>query len=487
MNLFANPRGGFLEDTVSRSNQLCPAPSSTSSTSSQQQQLNSMKAPLHVPPKSPKSGPSFLLFGGTSANKPSKPRRRHRSRSKDRQQVRSPSPLSGESLVDDTLTDPSPNPFHVVDDDELSSTADFSLEKVDKSPRRRSKPGDSMYHQEAPKLFFRKSQCANVPMEEILVSGGNPMETAKEALAAGDYARAVSLLETLQEAQQKRFGEEHISVAAALHNVGVARLRMGDHAKGEETLIRAVAIRRKVLPNDHLDLAASLGKLGSARVVLRKLDDAHENLREAIRIVRKAQGRSKTMARLLSTLACLYFEAGELRSAQATFEDAVEIYSEVFSQERNRDGCMLQMTEAMCNVGSIQNKRKQFGPATSTLTQALDLQRGVMGHDNPRVIATLDNLGYSFSKSKSYTRAMSCYKEMLSAQLSLYGAFTPECCETLKKQLLMYEKLGDLSGAVKCASKVMDKAKSVPTSDDCISEINKIYVELKRRYKKQKR
>jgi tetratricopeptide (TPR) repeat protein len=230
-----------------------------------------------------------------------------------------------------------------------------------------------------------------------------------------------------------------------------------------------------------------LGKLGSAQVVLRKFDDAHENLREAIRIIRKTLGRChKTMAQLLSMLACLYFEVGELFSAQATFEDAVDIYREVFPTESDRDACMLQMTEAMCNTGSIQNKRKNFTEATHSFTQALALQRGIMGHDNPRVIASLDNLGYSYSKNKSYNRALSCYKEMLSAQLSRYGAFTPECCETLKKQIVIYEKLKDLNGAIKATKKALDKVSALPTSDDCIAEIQRIRSGLKRKRKNQK-
>jgi hypothetical protein len=228
-----------------------------------------------------------------------------------------------------------------------------------------------------------------------------------------------------------------------------------------------------------------LGKLGSAQVVLRKFDDAHENLREAIRIIRKTLGRChKTMAQLLSILACLYFEVGELFSAQATFEDAVDIYREVFPTETDRDACMLQMTEAMCNTGSIQNKRKHFTDATHSFTQALALQRGIMGHDNPRVIASLDNLGYSYSKSKSYNRALSCYKEMMSAQLSRYGAFTPECCETLKKQIVIYEKLKDLNGAINATKKAFDKVSALPTSDDCIVEIQKIRSGLKRKNQK---
>ena len=139
---------------------------------------------------------------------------------------------------------------------------------------------------------------------------------------------------------------------------------------------------------------ASLAKLGSARVALQKFDDGLDVLREALSIARKSLGRSnKTVAQILCHIACLYFEASELFSAQATFEDALEIYREVFPTATDRDACMTQMTETLCNIGSIQNKRKNFSAAIDCFREALDLQRGIMGHDHPRVIATLDNLG----------------------------------------------------------------------------------------------
>lgn len=135
-------------------------------------------------------------------------------------------------------------------------------------------------------------------------------------------------------------------------------------------------------------------------------------------------------------------------SAQATFEDALDIYRVVFQGETDRDACMAQMTETLCNIGSIQNKRKNFVGAIESFREALDLQRGIMGHDHPRVIASLDNLGYSFAKNKSYNQALICYKEMLSAQTSQYGLFSMSCCDTLKKQILIYDKLKNTDEAL---------------------------------------
>lgn len=204
-----------------------------------------------------------------------------------------------------------------------------------------------------------------------------------------------------------------------------------------------------------------MAKLGSARTALRKFDEGLCDLRESLKITRRVLGRNhRTVAQILCHIACLYFEAGELFSAQNTFEDALEMYRGLFQIEADRDACMAQMTESLCNIGSIQSKRKHFSSAIESFREALYLQRGILGHDHPRVIATLDNLAYSFSKSKSYNQALTCYKEMLNAQISHYGSFTGECCDTLAKQVLIYGKLKSVDDAVKVVTKYLESVRS---------------------------
>jgi tetratricopeptide (TPR) repeat protein len=217
--------------------------------------------------------------------------------------------------------------------------------------------------------------------------------------------------------------------------------------------------------------------LGSARTALEKFDEGLQDLREALQITRRALGRNhRTVAQILCHIACLYFEADEMFSAQATFEDALEIYRTVFPVDADRDACMAQMTETLCNIGTIQNKRKNFSGAIESFREALDLQRGITGHDHPRVIASLDNLGYSFSKSKAYNQALTCYKEMLSAQVSHYGSITMECCDTLKKQVLIYGKLKNAAAAEQAVTSFLEQTKSKNQNSAC----DPVIVELER-------
>jgi tetratricopeptide (TPR) repeat protein len=218
-----------------------------------------------------------------------------------------------------------------------------------------------------------------------------------------------------------------------------------------------------------------LAKLGSARTALGKFDEGLFDLREALKIARRVLGRNhRTVAQILCHIGCLYFEAGELFSAQSTFEDALELYRGAFQVEIDRDACMAQLTETLCNIGSIQNKRKNFSGAIESFREALYLQRGILGHDHPRVIATLDNLAYSFSKSKSYNQALTCYKEMLTAQISHYGSFADECCDTLSKQVLIYGKLKNVDDAIQVVTKHLEsirrKSEHLTAGTDPVAE-----------------
>lgn len=95
-----------------------------------------------------------------------------------------------------------------------------------------------------------------VPAENGRITGRELHESAKALLNDGDYEQALNMFSAILNAQIERFGsEQHSSVGAALHNVGVVRLRMGDHVIAEEVLLRAASIRRSVLGAAHLDLA----------------------------------------------------------------------------------------------------------------------------------------------------------------------------------------------------------------------------------------
>jgi tetratricopeptide (TPR) repeat protein len=326
----------------------------------------------------------------------------------------------------------------------------------------------------------------NNNISTVRVSGRDLHESAKLSLNAGDYNKALPQFQAILAAQVERFGTLHPSVGAAMHNVGVCRQRMKQFDNAEELFLKAIQIRQETLGPEHLEVAASLSKLGQTRVFQHKLEEAFEDLRLACKIARLNLGyEHKTVAQMLCHTACLYFEAGELFAAQASFQDALDIYRNIWSDQVDRDGCMAQLTDTLCNIGSIQNRRKRFDDAVQSFKEALDLQRGIIGHDHPRVVATLDNLAFSYSKTRDYASALTCYKKMLRAQISHSGTFSDECFETFRKQVVMYEKLKRFPDAVEDVKETLRLQKSMlPRNCDIVVHTKMLLEELTEKMKR---
>ena len=364
--------------------------------------------------------------------------------------------------------------------------------------------------------------ASDTRIDDSSLTGRALHEHAKLALNKEDYGTALHSFEALLEAQIQRFGPCHASVAAAMHNVGgennkrvrfwvmlchysfadvccflpcpcflkcnsllVCRQRMGQFALAENLLAEAVQIRRQTLGNDHVEVAASLSKLGSVRLQAGRIEEAFTDLQKALKIAKKLQ-KPKTIAQMLCHLGCFYFQVQELFAAQATFQEALTLYREFWQEESanlnpaDRNALMLQLTDTLCNIGTIQNRRKRFSNAISSFQEALDLQRGVLPNDHPRILSTLDNLAYAYSKNKEYARAVTCYKNMLKAQVSHYRTFTPQCLETIRKRLLMYEKLKLPNQAVEDLKELVVWQKTLLPRDDPILLETKKLLEIKR-------
>ena len=295
-------------------------------------------------------------------------------------------------------------------------------------------------------------------------SGRDLHETAKYHLNKKSYEKALDCFEAILQAQSARFGPLHPSVGAALHNVGVCRQRMQQHDLAANLFQEAVQIRKQTC--SQLEVAASLAKLGLAQASLGQSEQAFASLRQALTISRQELGSHKTTAQMLCHLGCFYFETSELFAAQAAFQDAYDMYQQVLPQSTaDQHVCLIQMVDTLCNVGSIQNRRKRYNDGIATFLQALD-----MIQDDTKKVATLDNLAYSYSKVKDYANALKCYQQMFRLQCQHSTTFTAECVETFRKQVLMHDKLK--TNPVEAIQDTLRLAQSMGASDAVKSQIS---------------
>jgi eukaryotic-like serine/threonine-protein kinase len=80
---------------------------------------------------------------------------------------------------------------------------------------------------------------------------------------------SLQLFEIVLDCQRRRHGPLHEDVAAALHNVGIANVRMERHEKALQAFEEAVRLRKGSLGRDHPHVAVSTAALVRVHSVIR--------------------------------------------------------------------------------------------------------------------------------------------------------------------------------------------------------------------------
>jgi tetratricopeptide (TPR) repeat protein len=77
-------------------------------------------------------------------------------------------------------------------------------------------------------------------------------------LQVNDFVDALRLFEVVLECQQRRNGDLHPDVAAALHNVGIAQLRALNYPEALKAFEEAARVRKGSLGREHPQVAVSM-------------------------------------------------------------------------------------------------------------------------------------------------------------------------------------------------------------------------------------
>jgi len=293
----------------------------------------------------------------------------------------------------------------------------------------------------------RISRTQSEPVLATAQDGASMYSLADDCIQRGDWNSALSVYEAVLHNQIEKYGPYHASVADACEKLGDLLAYLLKYERATKIFSETLQLKTDLFGHDNLQVATVLAKLGTCQVNLQQIDDAHRSFRNAIKLTIRHLGEDHEMVAMMqSQLACLYFSTGNYLAALGHFEDALGIYQSLVARCINKRKWLASASEALCNIGSVQLKRKRYQFAILSFSKALEMQREVFGLTHPLVVATLDNLAFSYSKKKEYSLGLETYHEMLQAQLSL-KVYDIECYQTLTKLNVLYEKMGDLQGA----------------------------------------
>jgi len=199
-------------------------------------------------------------------------------------------------------------------------------------------------------------------------------------------AEAGSLAAEAAEVTASMFGEVHPATSRALADLAEIEAGTGKHEDARRLLGEAIAIAERVYPSDHPKLAALLQAQGWQLIAVGDLQGAVTAAERAIAIhdaQREPQWPLLGAAHNVAGDALL--SSGQFDAARSHFEAAIDAW--------RRTDDPFQLSIGYNNLGNLSNREGRFDAAVSACNEALAIDSGRLGQDDPELAYPLSCLG----------------------------------------------------------------------------------------------
>jgi len=202
-----------------------------------------------------------------------------------------------------------------------------------------------------------------------------------EQIRLEDYRKARSILEPALETFATLLGDDCVTSAGTLEQIGIATIR--DHLPevAKNYFVRATAARRATVGPNHPDMANALYLLGSSCLDARQYAEGETYLREALSIDRKhcAMGSSRYAA-MLERMAQAMLGQQRTLEAEAFCLQAISI------TEQNNAQKSLPAAGFLSTLAEIHVQYGEFEVAEAHLSQSLQLHERLLSARSPQMI-----------------------------------------------------------------------------------------------------
>lgn len=223
----------------------------------------------------------------------------------------------------------------------------------------------------------------------------------------GNYRRALSYRKIATETALSVLGEEHVSSAISMGNLGISYRDLGDYEKALELQRGALAIAERCGAEEHV-LAVMLGQLGRTLAESGSPTEALEYLQRSIPLAETAWGsNSIDTAIRLSDLAKLHQSTGNLEKAVPIFEKALRIAREVLPAGHPILGIR------MGDLAGAYNQAERHNEAIALAGAALDILLNSLGESHPITDSCLTSLSKFHQDSGDLDAALELANESL--------------------------------------------------------------------------
>jgi tetratricopeptide (TPR) repeat protein len=164
----------------------------------------------------------------------------------------------------------------------------------------------------------------------------------------------------------------------------------------------------------------TLLELGRARAGAGDLGGAEASLQEALHLSQNDRGaRSQEAGRALWAL-------GQLRQRQGRLTDAKELYDRALDILETASAPATDVSALLDDLAQVYARGQQWALARQTYERALEIDRRILGDDNPRVATRLNSLATVAQNVGDLKRAETLYRDAIRRDERDYGALHPE-------------------------------------------------------------
>ncbi|KZR67277.1 Photosystem I assembly protein Ycf3 [Prochlorococcus marinus str. MIT 1312] len=265
---------------------------------------------------------------------------------------------------------------------------------------------------------------------------------AEKAEEAGNYQKAVKILEQILAIEEKEVGPEHADVGGTLTWQGSIYIALGSYEKAEPLYLRSLAINEKALGPEHPSTGGSLHSLAVLYSYQGLYSKAEPLYLRALAIRENALGpeHPSTGASLYS-LAGLYKSQGLYSKAEPLYLRALAIRENALGPEHPDTGTSLN------NLAGLYKSKGLYSKAMPLYLRALAIREKALGPEHPSTGASLNNLAGLYKSKGLYSKAMPLYLRALAIREKALGPEHPSTGASLYSLASLYQHQGLYSKA----------------------------------------
>ncbi len=254
----------------------------------------------------------------------------------------------------------------------------------------------------------------------------------------GNQVTARELLDSGAKRLQAALQDQPGTKAALLATVGAVYDSLGQYHEAVPILQESLMLQRESHDRSHVD---TLIELGRAHANAGDMNAAEAPLDEALHRAQTDFGASS-----LETGRALW-AMGRLRQQQSRFPDANDLYQRSLAIFESLDAPATDIASLLDDLAQVYGRQQQWALAKQTYERALDIDRRILGDDNPRVATHIHNLAVVAQSMGDLKKAESLYRDAIVRQERAYGGNHEETVRARGNYGLLLQREGRLEEA----------------------------------------